>query len=141
MKPARNSLRSRVGRYIAYGLIAAALVAGVSFLHWRHESRTAQSQSAALAGVASQMRHDASAWTHREKDASEMLTDIRDRNVATIGVSPDAILVSTLKGEKYYVADHNGAFSNALLLGAMKPGASSPYQLLWLGAARLRTGV
>jgi len=28
MKPARNSLRSRVGRYIAYGVIAAALVTG-----------------------------------------------------------------------------------------------------------------
>ncbi|MFM0518003.1 MULTISPECIES: AAA family ATPase [Caballeronia] len=141
MKPARNSLRSRVGRYIAYGVIAATLVAGVGFLHWRHELRAAQSQSTALAGVANQMRHDASAWTHREKDASEMLTDIRDRNVATIGVSPDAILVSTMKGEKYYVADHNGAFSNALLLGDMKPGASSPYQLVWLPDADVRTGV
>jgi len=66
MKPARNSLRSRVGRYIAYGVIAATLVAGVGFLHWRHELRAAQSQSTALAGVANQMRHDASAWTHRK---------------------------------------------------------------------------
>ncbi|BAN26799.1 AAA family ATPase [Caballeronia insecticola] len=140
MKPARTSLRSRVGRYLAYGAIAVALVATVGFLHWRHEHRAAQSEPAALTGLASQMRVDASAWAHHEKDASEMLRDIREHNVAAIGVSRDAILVSTLGGEKYYVADHNGAFSNSLLLGDLKPGSNSPYQLVWLPDADVRTG-
>jgi len=40
------------------------------------------------------MRNDASAWTHQEKDASEMLRDIREQDVTAIGVSPNAILVS-----------------------------------------------
>ncbi|SAL03535.1 AAA family ATPase [Caballeronia ptereochthonis] len=141
MKPARNSLRSRFGRYIACGVIAAALVATVGFLHWRHELRFARPEPAALTGVAHQMRHDASAWTHQEKDASEMLRDIRAQNVAAIGVSRDAILVSTLKGERYYVADHDGAFSNALLLGDLKPGSAASYQLVWLPDADVRTGM
>jgi cell division protease FtsH len=140
MKPARNSLRSRVGRYIACGLVAAALVGTVGFLHWRHELPFAQPKPAALTGIASQMRHDASAWTHQEKDASAMLSDIRARNVAAIGVSRDAILVSTQKGDRYYVADHDGAFSNALLLGDLKPDGASPYQLVWLPDADVRTG-
>ncbi|MDR5837159.1 AAA family ATPase [Caballeronia sp. LZ034LL] len=140
MKPVRNSLRSRVGRLVACGVLAAALVATVGFLHWRHEQRLAAPSAAALTGVAHQMRHDASAWSHQEKDASAMLADIRAGQVAAIGVSREAILVSTLKGDKYYVADHNGAFSNSLLLGDLKPGSATPYQLVWLPDAEVRTG-
>ncbi|CAB3762266.1 AAA family ATPase [Paraburkholderia solisilvae] len=140
MKPTRNSLWSRIGRYVTFGVTAAALAATVTFLYWRHEQRLAQAQPVALTGIASQMRHDASAWTRREKDASDLLRDIHDRDIAAIGVSRDAILVSTLQGEKYYVTDHNGAFSNALLLGDLKPGSTSPYQLVWVPDADVRTG-
>ncbi|GAB2922958.1 hypothetical protein GCM10027093_72670 [Paraburkholderia jirisanensis] len=141
MKPARNSLWSRFGRYAIFGVTAAALAATVTFVHWRYQQRIAPTQPVALTGIASQMRHDASAWTHREKDASQMLRDIRDHDVAAIGVSRDAILVSTLHGEKYYVTDHNGAFSNSLLLGELKPGGTSPYQLVWLPDANVQTGI
>ncbi|MDR5815753.1 AAA family ATPase [Caballeronia sp. LZ033] len=140
MKSVRNSLRSRVGRLVACGVLAVALVATVGFVHWRHEQRLAAPSAAALTGVAHQMRHDASAWSHQEKDASAMLADIRAGQVAAIGVSREAILVSTLKGDKYYVADHNGAFSNSLLLGDLKPGSATPYQLVWLPDAEVRTG-
>ncbi|SAK46439.1 ATP-dependent metalloprotease FtsH [Caballeronia hypogeia] len=140
MKPARNSLRSRIGRYVACGAIAVAVVATVGFLHWRNELHFAKPEPTALSGVANQMRHDASAWAHQEKDASQMLRDIRGGQVAAIGVSREAILVSTLKGDRYYVADHNGAFSNSLLLGDLKPGSTSPYQLVWLPDADVRTG-
>ncbi|WP_118178599.1 AAA family ATPase [Paraburkholderia phosphatilytica] len=141
MKPARNSLWSRIGRYVMFGVTAAALAATVSFLHWRHEQHLSHDQSTALGAVATQMRHDASAWTHQEKDASEMLRDLHDRDVAAIGISRDAILVSTLKGDKYFVADHNGAFSNALLLGDLKTDSSTPYQLVWLPDANVHTGL
>ncbi|WP_321939755.1 AAA family ATPase [Paraburkholderia sp. J8-2] len=140
MKPASNSRWSRFGRYIALGVCAAAVAATAGFLYWRHEANLTQSQPAALGGIASEMRHDTSPWTKREKDASELLRDIHDRDVAAIGVSREAILVSTLKGEQYYVADHNGAFSNALLLGDLKPGATPPWQLVWLPHADVRIG-
>jgi cell division protease FtsH len=131
MKPARNSLWSRIGRYVTFGVIATALAGAVMFLHWRHDRREVPTDPS-LTGLASQMRHDAAAWTRQEKDASEMLRDIHDDHVAAIGVSPNAILVSTTKGEKYFVTDHNAVFSNALLLDEMKAGSSSPYQLVWL---------
>lgn len=140
MKPARNSLWSRVGRYVALGVTATAFAATVGFFYWRHEARIAQTPPPALTGIANDMRHDATAWTRQEKDASEMLRDIHARDVAAIGVSRDAILVSTLEGEKYYVADHNGTFSNVLLFGDLKPGADTPYQLVWLPNAQVRTG-
>ncbi|MDQ7976776.1 AAA family ATPase [Paraburkholderia sp. SARCC-3016] len=139
MKPVRNSLWSRIGRYVTLGVLASALAATFMFLHWRHEQRVMQASSTALGGIASQMRADASAWTRNEKSASEMVRDVQDHDVAAIGLSRNAILVSTLHGEKYYVADHNGTFSNALLLGDLKPGARSPYQLVWLPDADVRT--
>jgi cell division protease FtsH len=139
MKPVRNSLWSRIGRYVTLGVLASALAATFTFLHWRHEQHLTQASAQALGGIASQMRANSSAWTLREKNASDMLRDVRDHNVAAIGLSRNAILVSTLHGEKYYVADHNGTFSNALLLGDLKPGSTSSYQLVWLPDADVRT--
>jgi cell division protease FtsH len=136
-KSLKKSLRSRVARYVACGVAALTLAAGAGYMHWRHQH--AATQSAALSGVASQMRHDASAWTHRETDVSELMRDIRDRNVDAIGVSRDAVLVSTLKGDKYFVTDHNGTFSNALLAGDLKAGSTTPYQLVWLPNAQVHT--
>jgi cell division protease FtsH len=140
MKPARHSLRSRIGRYVTLGVTVAVLAATVVFLHWRHEQQHTDRTHSALTGVASQMRNDTSAWTGEEKDASEMLRDIRAHRVAAIGVSRNAILVSTTEGGKYFVADHNAAFSNALLLGAMKAGSNPPYSLVWLPDANIHTG-
>jgi len=141
MKPARKSLRSKIGRYVVFGLCAAALVAAAGGLYWWHEAGQAKVQPAAPGGIASEMRHDASAWATREADASQLLRDIHNHDVAAIGVSRDAILVSTLDGGKYFVADHNGAFSNALLLSDLKPGATSPWQLVWLPDADMHTGI
>jgi cell division protease FtsH len=140
MKPARNSLRSRIGRYVTFGVIATALAGAVMFLQWRHDRREVPTHPS-LTGVASQMRHDAAAWSRQEKDASEMLRDIHGDHVAAIGVSANAILVSTTQGEKYFVTDHNAVFSNALLLDEMKAGGSSPYQLVWLPDADIHTGM
>jgi cell division protease FtsH len=139
MKRARNSAWSRIGRYVILGMTATVLVAAVTTLHWRYEQRYAQTHRA-LTGIASQMRNDASAWTREEKDASQILRDIREHHVAAIGVSRSAILVSTTEGGKYFVTDHNAVFSNALLLGEMKAGNIAPYQLVWLPDAEIRTG-
>ncbi|CAN7664663.1 AAA family ATPase [Trinickia sp. LjRoot230] len=144
MKPPRNSprSRSRIGRYVIFGLIVAVLAATVALLHWRHGQRAAQTAAEpALTGVASQMRTDASSWTHREKDASEILRDIHERNIAALGLSRNAILVSTQAGEKYYVADRDAAFSNALLLGEIKADGNSSYQIVWLPDAAVHIGM
>ncbi|KIG10762.1 AAA family ATPase [Caballeronia concitans] len=141
MKPVRNFLRSRVGRFIAYGVTTVALAAAAGAFIWRHNATLSQHEAQALPGVAKEMRADAAPWTHREKDVSELMTDIRAHDVSAIGVSRDAILVSTQHGEKYYVADHNGSFSNALLIGDLKSGANAPYQLVWLPDANVQTGM
>jgi cell division protease FtsH len=139
MKPAKNSLWSRYGRYTTLAVTATAFAGLVMFLLWRHEQHA--QLSPALGGVANQMRFDASAWTHQEKDASELLRDIREQDVTAIGVSPNAILVSTRDGVKYFVTDRNATFSSALLLGEIKHDARAPYQLAWLPDANIRMGM
>ncbi|WP_277184338.1 AAA family ATPase [Caballeronia sp. BR00000012568055] len=141
MKTVWNSLRSKFGRTMTGVAIALALIAAVCFAMLRQEPEQATPQVAALSGIASQMRHDVTPWTHSEKDVSQLTRDIRDHNIAAIGVSRDAMLVSTVKDDKYYVVDHNGAFSNALLAGELKADGSAGYQLVWLPDAHIRTGL
>ncbi|MEA3087069.1 MAG: cell division protease FtsH [Paraburkholderia sp.] len=139
MKPGKNSLGKRRARKIASGVGAALIALLLALSVWQYQQRGAQT-TPALTGIASQMRHDPSAWARDEKDASQMLRDIDDANVAAIGVSPNAILVSKRDGAKYFVTDHNATFSHALLLGEPKAGEATPYQLVWLPDADIRTG-
>ncbi|HEX3635194.1 MAG TPA: AAA family ATPase [Paraburkholderia sp.] len=139
MKPGKNSLGKRRARKIAVGVGAALIAVLLALGVWQFQQRGARA-TPALTGIASQMRHDPSAWTRDEKDASQMLRDIHDANVAAIGVSPNAILVSKRDGTKYFVTDHNATFSHALLLGEPKAGEAASYQLVWLPDADIRTG-
>ncbi|SFT60973.1 AAA family ATPase [Paraburkholderia aspalathi] len=139
MKPGKNSLGKRRARKIAIGVGAVLIAALLALSVWIYQQRDVQT-TPALTGIANQMRHDPSAWTHDEKDASQMLRDIHDANVAAIGVSPNAILVSKRDGAKYFVTDHNATFSHALLLGEPKAGQAASYQLVWLPGADIRTG-
>ncbi|HEY4295300.1 MAG TPA: AAA family ATPase [Paraburkholderia sp.] len=132
MKPGNNLLgKKRRTRKIAIAVLVVLLAAVLALGFWQSRQRAAQT-APALGGIASQMRHDASAWTRQEKDASQMLRDIHDANVVAIGVSPSAILVSTRNGSKYFVTDHNATFSHALLLGEPSSGQAGAYQLVWL---------
>lgn len=140
MKPGKNSLEKKRARKIATAIGAALIVALLAFSVWHVQQRNAQAVPA-LTGVAKQMRQDPSAWAHEEKDASQMLRDVRDGNVAAVGVSPSAILVSRRDGAKYFVTDHNATFSHALLLGEPSSNQAAAYQLVWLPDADIRTGV
>ena len=139
MKPGKNSLGNRRARYTARAVSAVLIAALLVLSVWHYQRREAR-LAPALTGVASQMRDDPAAWTREEKDASAMLRDIRDANVAAIGVSPNAILVSKRDGSRYFVTDHNATFSHALLLGEPKADAGNSYQLVWLPDADIRTG-
>ena len=139
MKPGNHSLRKKRTRKIVFALLAVCVAALLGLGFWHSQQRAAQG-APALTGIASQMRHDTSAWTHVEKDASQMLRDIDDAKVVAIGVSPGAILVSTRDGARYFVTDHNATFSHALLLGEPKAGQATPYQLVWLPDADIDAG-
>jgi cell division protease FtsH len=112
-------------------LVAVMIVVGPGVLG--HGAADRAGQSATETGIVYEMRHDPSLWARSEKDASRMLADIHDRRVAAIGVTLDAILVSTKSGARYFVTDRFAVFSQSLLLNASKGEASAPdYQIAWL---------
>lgn len=58
-----------------------------------------------------EMNQDVAAWKNTEKDFSNVLADLHNKNVAAAGISDGALLITTLSGEKYMVADEWGQFS------------------------------
>ena len=139
MNPGKNKFWAKYGRHITMGAVAFALAAVVTFVQWRQEHKTVDTPPQ-LTGIASQMRRDTKPWSHKERDASAMMQDIRDKKAAAIGVTMNAILVSTKDGSKYFVTDKYATFSQALLLGQVKDSEKSPdYQLVWLPEATIGT--
>jgi cell division protease FtsH len=113
-------------------LIATLALVAVAFA-LRLGSADQTSKPASATGIVQQMRQDPSQWANSEKDASRMLADIHAKRVAAIGVTLDAILVSTKNGERYYVTDRFAVFSQSLLLNANKGESNAPdYQIAWL---------
>ncbi|MDR5881593.1 AAA family ATPase [Caballeronia sp. LZ032] len=134
MKPGKNGPWTRWGRRrvrFAFVVIIAVLVAigGAVLQH-----RTAQPHVDPLqaSSIVRAMRDDPSPWARTEQDASRMLADIREQRVAAIGVTLDAILVSTKDGARYFVTDRFAVFSQALLLNPAKDGRAPDYRIAWL---------
>ena len=136
MNSGNNSFWAKYGRHIATGAVAVAIAAVGTLVQWRHDQQHT-AKPPVLTGIANEMRHDARPWAHTEKDASTMLTDIRDRKVAAVGVTLNAILVSTKDGGKYFVTDKYATFSQSLLLGQSKGDKAPDYQLVWLPEANI----
>jgi cell division protease FtsH len=118
-------------------LLTAAVVIAAGVFTLRQ--RDAERHDAALpaTSVVYQMRQDPAQWAHTEKDASHMLADIREKRVVAIGVTLDAILVSTKSGARYFVTDRFAVFSQSLLLSPAKDGVTPDYQIAWLPNASI----
>ena len=132
MKPGKNGLWTQRGRrLIAFAAFVAVLVAiGSGAL--RHRTAGQRDDPLPATSIVYQMRHDPSPWARTEKDASSMLADIRGKRVTAIGVTLDAILVSTKGGARYFVTDRFAVFSQSLLLNPAKSESAPDYPIAWL---------
>lgn len=78
-----------------------------------------------------EMNQDVSAWKNTEKDFSTVLADLHNKNVAAAGISEGALLITTIAGEKYMVADDWGQFSLKFLSDYTTAGANTfPFAIL-----------
>jgi cell division protease FtsH len=135
MKPGKNGLWTRLRRrrrllisVVAFVAVLIAIGSGVL----RHRTADQHHDPLQATSIVYQMRQDPSQWARTENDASRMLTDIREKRVAAIGVTLDAILVSTKSGLRYFVSDRFAVFSQSLLLNAIKGESAPDYQIAWL---------
>jgi cell division protease FtsH len=78
-----------------------------------------------------EMNKNMAVWKNIEKDFSTVLSDLHNRNIAAAGVSEGALLITTLSGDKYMVADDWGQFSVKFLTDYTAVGANSfPFAIL-----------
>ncbi len=78
-----------------------------------------------------EMNQDVSAWKNTEKDFSNVLLDLNNKNVAAAGISEGALLITTVGGEKYMVSDDWGQFSLKFLSDYSNAGANTfPFAIL-----------
>ena len=138
MTPHKNTFLSKYGRRVLALAAGLLIVMGCSWL----ATHRAAPPRPSLDGIAEQMRRDPLQWGKTERDASTLVQDMRDNRLAAVGVSANAILVSTRTGEKYFVTDRSATFSSSLLLSQMRDGKTGAFQVVWLpdngigGAAR-----
>ncbi|MDR6858815.1 AAA family ATPase [Variovorax guangxiensis] len=126
MKHFHRLLRTKGRLALALVLALAALAAAAVFFHLNDSSPTRR-----LDGPAHEMRHAPEAWTAVEKDGSDLLRDLRTGQVGAVGLAPNALLVSTTAGERYFVVDGRGSFA-AVAVAQAKEGGAHPFQLVVL---------
>jgi cell division protease FtsH len=116
-------------KYLAGTIIAFFLLASGISLYLRDD--LAAYQAAPAVGQAiQQMRKHAGDW-RAEKDISSLMADLKADQVAAIGISPSAVLVTTRAGERYFVLDDAGKVSSPILSAYESAGhASFPLALL-----------
>lgn len=126
MKHLHRLIRSKASR-LAFAFALAGLAAALLFFHWRETPPVHQ-----LGGSAQAMREAPQAWTAVEKDGSELLRDLRDGRIEAVGIAPNALLVSAVGGERYFVVDGRGSFAALAIAQAKEADARHAFQLVVL---------
>ena len=123
-----NILRNK---YLAATIIVLmAFAASVSLYFW--QSRVASATGAAIDQTIQQMRNHPGDW-RAERDFSGLLADFHANNIAAIGISPSAVLVTTREGSRYFVTDYAAKISGSILAEFEKTG-HQPFELAVLSS-------
>jgi cell division protease FtsH len=103
---------------ITFVLLFASAVGGSLYL-WRYLS--ASGNTAGLDKTIQEMRKHPGNWK-AEKDFSGLMADFRANDIAVVGISPSAVLVTTQSGSRYFVTDYAGKISGSILSEYEKTG-------------------
>jgi len=79
-----------------------------------------------------QMRQHPGNWK-TEKDFSGLMADFKANNIAAVGISPSAVLVTTREGSRYFVTDFAAKISGSILSEYEKAG-HQPFELAVISA-------
>lgn len=122
-----------------YLLAGALLLTAVAAIVAGRRYSTAARQPATLNAMLQQMRSEPGLWTATERDASVVLLDIRNNNVAGLALAPAGIFVSTREGGRYFVADSAGKVAG-LVLSSYETTKTAAFPLAVVGGDDLSTG-
>lgn len=118
-------------KYFAASIVVLCAFALSTLLYVRQHLATSQT-GAALDRTIQQMRQHPGDWK-AEKDLSGLMADFKANDIAAIGISPSAVLVTTRGGSRYFVMDYSAKISGAILAEYEKTG-QQPFQLAVLAS-------
>jgi cell division protease FtsH len=101
------------------------------FLYLR-QNFASSSADAAFDQTIQQMRKHPGDWK-AEKDFSGLMADFKANNIAAMGISTSAVLVTTRDGNRYFVMDYAAKISGSILSEYEKAG-HQPFELAVLSA-------
>jgi cell division protease FtsH len=123
-----NTIRNK---YLAVTIVAFVAFALSGFLYLRQHI-AAVSADAAFDQTIQQMRKHPGDWK-AENDFSGLMADFKANNIAAIGISPSAVLVTTREGNRYFVMDYAAKISGSIISEYEKTG-HQPFELAVLSA-------
>ena len=115
-------------RWQQYLLIGAALLTVCIGALLFHHFTQAKRQPVALNAMLQQMRSEPAIWTQTEHDVSVLILDMQKNGVAGAAIAPSGIFVTTKDGQKYFVSDYYGKFSE-LVLASYHKGQTDAFPL------------
>jgi cell division protease FtsH len=123
-----NILRNK---YLAASIVVLmAFAASASLYFWQSQATSAS--GAAIDQAIQQMRNHPGDW-RAERDFSGLMADFHANNIAAIGISPAAVLVTTREGSRYFVTDYAAKISGSILAEFEKAG-HQPFELAVLSS-------
>jgi cell division protease FtsH len=108
----------RMGRITQKKYFAATIVVLIALassgLFYLRQHVAASASRTAIDSTIQQMRKHPGEWK-AEKDVSGLLADFKANNIAAIGISSSAVLVTTRNGSRYFVTDYAARISGSIL--------------------------
>jgi len=118
-------------RYLAATIVVICTLA-LSGLFYLRQHLASAGTDAALDQTIQRMRQHPGEWK-AEKDFSVLMADFKANNIAALGISPSAVLVTTRDGSRYFVMDYAAKISGSILSEYQKVG-HQPFELAVLSA-------
>jgi cell division protease FtsH len=113
-------------KYLAASIVVSFAIALSGWFFVRQHLATTSS-SAEFDQTLQQMRNHPGDWK-AEKDFSSLMGAFKANDIAAIGISPAAVLVTTRGGSRYFVKDYAAKISGLILAEYEKPG-HQPFEL------------
>jgi cell division protease FtsH len=118
-------------KYLAVTIVVSFALTLCGLFYFR-QHLASSSADAAFDHTIQQMRKHPGDWKS-EKDFSGLMSDFKANNIAALGISPSAVLVTTRDGSRYFVMDYAAKISSSILSEYEKAG-HQPFELAVLPA-------
>ncbi|MET1079599.1 MAG: AAA family ATPase [Pseudomonas sp.] len=120
----KKSLFARYRRALGAASLSLALLAAAGTAYWYSQPPVAAPQGDAASRMLQELEQSTAPWTAQRRDLSALVSDMRGSRIASAALSQTAVYVSTLDGQRYWLADQSGRIGEMILRDYSRAGAT-----------------